>query len=409
MKLCLRTIPALLFLLACGSGDVTPAPPPPSGNVPPPPPAASIAAPPAANPPGAQPPPPPPPVTPPTLKVSWLGVQGFLLESADEAVLTAPLYTRPSMFDASTGVPVQSDAALVEASLPTARLTNVRTIIAGHAHYDHLLDVPNIMIRAPQATLFSNTSSQRILDAYSPDRAPTCSGPPQPTTIARSRVVALDDPAASAVDYNNCPSMKPAGAPLDGKWVKVPGAHVRVFAACSEHPDQIAPGIHYAPGSVDQEQCTPPERMDAWREGPTLAFLIDILDPKTDTPVWRIYYQDAPTNAPIGQIPASVLADRRVDLALLNIGSYDKVTGDPENAIAALDPRYALGGHWEDFFQAASSSPAPLPFLDVPAWGTRAQAVMPTSGEKQPLIHNGAPSGVRAIIPQPEDTFTISQ
>jgi len=344
-----------------------------------------------------------------TLKVSWLGVQGFLLESGDDAVLTAPLYTRPSVFEASTGVPVHSDDALVEASLPTSRLANVRTIISGHAHYDHLLGVPNDMARAPQAMLFSNSSSQHLLDAYAPDRAPACSSsPPQPTTIARSRIVAMDDPAHSVVDYTNCPTMKPAGAPTAGQWVRVPGAHVRLFAACSEHPDQIAPGIHFAPGDVDDEQCTPPTNMTTWKEGPTLAFLVDILDPKTDAPIFRIYYQDAPTNAPVGQIPAAVLADKRVDLALLNVGSYDKVTGDPENAIAGLDPRYAIGGHWEDFFQPASSNPAPIPFLDVAAWGTRAQAVMPNASEPKPLVRNGAPANVRALVPAPEDVFEIS-
>src|SRR3954469_23141300 len=148
MKLSLRTASALVFVVACGSGAPSPTPTTAGTN---PPPARTATTPPPA--PFDPPAPPPPPVQPPpsTLKVSWLGVQGFLLESGDDAVLTAPLYTRPSVFEASTGVPVNSDDALVEASLPTARLANVRTIVSGHAHYDHLLDVPNVMARAPQA------------------------------------------------------------------------------------------------------------------------------------------------------------------------------------------------------------------------------------------------------------------
>src|SRR5207244_4128650 len=100
------------------------------------------------------------------------------------------------------------------------------------------------------------------LDAYAPDRPATCSSTaPQTFTIDRARVVALDDPAASVVDYTNCPDKRPAGAPLAGSWVRVPGSHVRVYAVCSEHPDQIGP-IHFAPGDVDTDQCTPPTRAD---------------------------------------------------------------------------------------------------------------------------------------------------
>ncbi|HEY8073038.1 MAG TPA: hypothetical protein VIF62_02985, partial [Labilithrix sp.] len=379
----------LLLLCACGSatpqpsaGDPAPVPTtaPPTQATPP------------ATPPAATPPPPaPPPVTPPTLKVSWLGVQGFLLELGDQAVLTAPLFTRPDMISVSTGVPVESDQALVEASLPTARLANVRTIVSGHAHYDHLLDVPNVMSRQPLATLYSNTSAKNLLDAFAPDRAPTCSGDPAPSiAIDRARVVAMDDPAASVVDWTNCPSMKPAGASYDGKWVTVPGASVRVYAVCSMHPDQIAPGIHFAPGDVDTAQCEPPDRADAWKEGPTLAFLVDFLDAKSGAPSFRVYYQDAPTEGPIGYVPPSVLADHRIDLALLNIGSYDRVDNQPTDSIAALVPRYALGGHWEDFFQPMSANPAPIPFLDTAKWTSLATTAMPVAAEPKAMLQNGA-------------------
>jgi hypothetical protein len=339
--------------------------------------------------------------------VRFLGVGGFLLEVGDQAVLTAPLYTRPDMVTVSTGLPVTSDATLVEASLPTPMIANVRTILSGHAHYDHLLDVPSVMARLPQATLYSNTSSSHLLDAYAPDRAPVCSSTPAPvTSIARSRVVALDDPASSVVDYTNCPDKRPEGAPLAGKWVNVPGTHVRIYAVCSEHPDQIGP-VHFAPGDVDAEQCTPPTRLDEWKEGPTLAYLIDFLDPGTGAPLYRFYYQDAPTNLPIGHVPPAILADKRVDLALLCVGSSDHVADAPQATIGALAPRYTLGGHWEDFFRPATDPLQPILFLDVASWTVRAQAAMPEADEPKKMLHNGAPEPARAVLPNPGDTFEI--
>jgi len=397
---------AIVTMVACATSEPASTTVPTPNASPPP----VVAMPPATPPCGAACEPAPPPSATPVLplRVRFLGVAGFLLEVGDEAVLTAPLYTRPDMVTASTGLPVTSDAALVEASLPTPMIANVRTILSGHAHYDHLLDVPSVMARLPQSTLYSNTSAQRLLDAYAPDRAPVCSSTPASATpIARSRVIALDDPTASVVDYTNCPDKRPDGAPLAGSWVKVPGAHVRIFAVCSEHPDQIAPGVHFAPGQVDSEQCTPPTRVDAWKEGPTLAYLVDFLDPVTDAPIYRFYYEDAPTNAPIGHVPVAVLADKRVDLALLCVGSSDRVEDAPHSTIAGLSPRYALGGHWEDFFRPATDPLQPILFLDVAGWTTRAQVAMPGSDEPKKMLHNGATEPARAVLPNPGDTFEI--
>jgi hypothetical protein len=353
----------------------------------------------------------PPPIDAPAgaLHVKFLGVGGFLLERGDQAVLTAPLFTRPSMVVASTGLPVTSDAALVAARLPSPAMANVRAIISGHAHYDHLLDVPAIMQLAPKATLYSNRSARNLLAAFAPDRGPSCAGKPaQPKLIARSRVVAVDDPSASTVDYTNCPDLKPAGAPLQGRWVQAPGSHVRVLAVCSDHPDQIGP-IHYGAGDVEDEQCTPPKSMNEWKEGRTVAFLIDFLDAKDEAPLFRVFYQDAPAETPFGHVPAAFLADKRVDLALMCVGTYDKVDGgSPEKALKALNPRYALGGHWEDFFGSLDAAPKPITLLDVPGWATKAQAAMPGWGEARWLAQNGKPIVDRAVLPQPGDTFDVS-
>jgi L-ascorbate metabolism protein UlaG (beta-lactamase superfamily) len=327
--------------------------------------------------------------TPDPLEVRFLGVAGFLLRSGDQAVLTAPLYTRPSITDVTVGA-IASDAALVQASLPAGALDSLRAIVSGHAHYDHLLDTPALLQAAPGATLYSNTAGQHILAALAPDRAPSCPpSPPASPSLPRTRVVALDDPAASVVDYRPCPADRPAGAPLAGAWTRVPGSRVRLYAICSAHPDQLGP-YHFGLGTVDADQCALPTVADNWREGRTLALLIDFLD-ACDRPVYRIYYQDAPTTLPVGLPPADVLADKRIDLALLCVGNYDKVVDAPAATLAALAPRFALGGHWEDFFRPASDPTQPLPLTDVAAWTARAQAVLPST-----------------LLPQPGDQFAIA-
>lgn len=400
-----------LLVIACGSSGDT-APPPAANDEP------SSDAPSSSTDPGSSGAPAPsssstgdtPAPAPPGLKVKFLGVGGFMMEYGGDAVLSAPLFTRPSMFEVTAGF-VDSDPLGVDAHLPASSLTNLRAVISGHAHYDHLLDVPTVLDRAKTATLYGNVSARNLLASYAPDRAAKCTGTKKaPYDIARSRIIALDDPANSVVDYRSCPQLKPEGAPLEGKWVPVPGSNVRLLAMCSTHPDQVGP-YHYAEGHVEEEQCNPPQRMDAWKEGNTLSFLVDWLDPQTNEPVYRVYYQDAPTDLPTGLPPDVVLTGKRVDLALLCVGSSDSTTNAPGPTISALNPRYVIGGHWEDFFKPADEKPpSPITFLDVPAWSKRGRdAVALAAPEPKELVRNGTATTTRALIADPMDAFEIAK
>jgi len=340
------------------------------------------------------------------LHIRFLGVGGFMLESAGDRILTVPLYTRPGLLEVAAGS-VASDAELVVNLLPDAELRDVRAILGGHAHYDHLLDLPAVLARAPRASFYGNRAARNILAAYAPDRSSRCAGTaPARPMLARSRVVALDDPALSFVDYTYCPSLRPRGAPLYGTWLQVPGAHARVMAFCSEHPRQLGP-IHYAAGTVAEEQCAPPRAAVDWREGTTLAYLIDFTDPASAAPLYRVYYQDAPTNAPLGHVPPAILAEKRIDAALLCVGAYGEVNEAPTATLEALQPRYAIGGHWENFFRAATDAPQPIPLLDVSTWIQRARAALPTGPADHALVENGAVAGGRVFVPRPGDQFEI--
>jgi len=336
------------------------------------------------------------------LEVQALGVQGFLLRYGGEAVLSSPLFTRQSTFEVGANIPLEADTQAIESGLAGQPLGELRAIISGHPHYDHFIDVPHIMTLAPGARTYTNLSGRHMLAALAPDR-PGCQGTPSPV-IARDRVIALDDSFASHVDYTNCPDQRPAGAPLEGSWITVPGTRIRMMAFCSMHPDQIGP-IHFGEGSVDTDQCELPEAASGWLEGKTLAFLVDFLDAAGE-PAFRVFYQDAPTDAPLGQVPAALIAAHPVDLALLCVGSNDAVENEPTAILENIRPRFALGGHWEDFFDDASAQPEPLPFLDVDEYVRRAEAALPGPPDR-PLVENGVDRPVRHVLVQPGTRFTI--
>jgi hypothetical protein len=339
------------------------------------------------------------------LEVQFLGVQGFALRHGDDVVLTAPLFTRQSTVEVGLNFPMTSDTAAIDAGMAGVPLDKIRAIVSGHAHFDHLLDVPHVLALAPNAIAYSNLTGRHIFAALAPDRPATCTTAAASPTLPRERLIATDDPIASSVDYTNCPDQRPEGAPVEGSWIAVPGSHVRLMPFCSMHPAQVGP-FHFGLGSIDTDQCDLPAPASGWLEGQTLAFIIDFLD-DAGHPTFRVFYQDAPTNAPIGFVTPAVLAEKPVDLALLCTGSYDAVTDEPTDTIGNLAPRVALSGHWEDFFQASSLPPQPLPFLDVTTYDQRAAAAMPGPPDA-PFTVDGAVMASRHVRVMPNMHVTIA-
>jgi L-ascorbate metabolism protein UlaG (beta-lactamase superfamily) len=345
--------------------------------------------------------PPPPPALP--LEVHALGVQGYVLRRGDDVVMTAPMYTRQSTFEVTVNASLHPDDAAVDAGLATEPLDKLSAIISGHAHYDHFIDVAHILTLAPNATSYVNLTGRHVLAALAPDRAASCTST-QPLVLPRQRVVAMDDPLASHVDYTNCPGQAPPGAPLQGTWLAVPGSHVRLMAFCSMHPAQVGP-FHFGQGAIDTDQCDLPAAASGWLEGQTLAFLIDFLD-EAGHVAMRVYYQDAPTNPPLGHVPAAILAEAPVDVAILCVGNYDAVANQPGDVVANLQPRFALSGHWEDFFQPLTAPLQPIPLLNLDAYKAKAAAALPGSPDA-PLLVDGAPMDTRQLVTIPANRLVI--
>ena len=335
------------------------------------------------------------------LAIHGLGVQGFWIQWGHEAVLTAPLYTRQPGFDVTVNAPITRDDAAIDTGLTGEPLGELVAVVSGHAHYDHFLDVPHILDIAPNARAYTNLTGRHLLAALSPDRTGCTSAAATPV-IDRTRVIAMDDALASHVDYTNCPDQRPDGAPMEGTWLEV-SPHVRLKAFCSMHPAQVGP-YHFGAGAIDQDQCDLPAAASGWLEGQTLAFVVDFLDDQ-GAPAYRVFYQDAPTNAPIGHVPAPVLAEKGVDVAILCVGSSDAVTDQPASIIENLQPRFVLSGHWEDFFQPVGST-APIPLLDVTGYVQRAQAALPGTGDG--LMVDGQPATGRHVLVQPDSRFVVA-
>ncbi|WP_139353131.1 MULTISPECIES: hypothetical protein [Pseudomonas] len=86
-------------------------------------------------------------------KITYLGVGGWLLNWHGNGLLLAPSFSNPNV-----PIFVRANEQRIADYLPDVK--NVKVLLIGHAHYDHLLDVPVIMQRyAPDAIAYGNRTA----------------------------------------------------------------------------------------------------------------------------------------------------------------------------------------------------------------------------------------------------------
>jgi L-ascorbate metabolism protein UlaG (beta-lactamase superfamily) len=252
------------------------------------------------------------------LVLTYLGTGGWIMESGEDMVLTAPLFSNPSFL--RTGLaPIRVDTAEVERQMAQYDVRAARAILVGHAHYDHLMDVPLVATRhAPDARIVANRTTANTLGTWSG---------------VGDRVDVVNDIVGDAE------------AP--GSWLSY-GPRVRVMALRSRHAPHFD-GYTLYQGTVDRPMSTPPQNATEWLDGETVAFLIDFLDERGEI-AHRVYYQDAVVAPPWGYAPDPLIAEHPVDVAIFVPATFDQVDWHPEAFVENLQPRRVLLGHWEDFF-----------------------------------------------------------
>ncbi len=261
------------------------------------------------------------------------------MEHGEELVLAAPLFTNPGLL--ATGlVGIGSDTAAVTRHMAgyDERYDVARSsaILVGHAHYDHLMDVPHVARRfAPSADIIGSRTVHNLLGSWSG---------------VGDRVRVVNDSAGDARTA--------------GSWLRV-GPRTRIMALRSSHAPHFE-GYTLYPGSRERSATEEPASATEWVAGETFAYLVDFMSADhPDSVAFRIYYQDAVAPPPFGFAPEAVVADRPVDVAILVPATFDQVDWHPEAFLENLRPRWVVLGHWEDFFVPLEAPTRSLRLADL--------------------------------------------
>jgi L-ascorbate metabolism protein UlaG (beta-lactamase superfamily) len=275
-------------------------------------------------------------VAPPGLEAVrfvYLGVGGWIIERGDDQVLAAPLFSNPSLV--RTGLlSVRSDTAIVDRHMAPHDVSEAKAILVGHAHYDHLMDVPRVARRhAPGAKILGSAVVRYTLGTWSG---------------VADRVLEIDGLAGDEARV--------------GEWI-VLGDGLRVMALRSHHAPHFE-GYTLYKGSLDRPLTEEPRWASEWLDGPTYAFLVDFLG-EGGSVEFRVYYQDAVSAPPRGFAPAALMAERPVDVAIFVPATFDQVDWHPEAFVENLGPRWVLLGHWENFFRPPEARTKSVVLSDI--------------------------------------------
>ena len=315
------------------------------------------------------------------IAITYLGTAGLLIEHRGHVLLTAPFFSmpsfgqvRPRLIKLLRSTPrIAPDTNAIQRLLPKDA-DRATTILVGHGHYDHLMDVPYIAThRAVAASIYGGPSVRHMLMGDSALRSD-----------GGRRVVAIPASAAGTGER-------------EGSWYYSADSAYRFMALIADHAPTYRAWKRvytFTRGTVESDLDSLPHTAAEWKLGEPYAYMIDVLS-DTRVPVFRIYFQDAPSEPPLGFPSPSLLGERPVDLAVLCAATSSNVSNTPDSLLTVLRPLHVLVGHWEDFFRSQT-----LPIQLSP--GTDLEAFLKS-------LKRSLPPSTDWVIPLPQTTFRFRE
>lgn len=239
------------------------------------------------------------------LEVTYLGTAGFVLKADDHTIVLDPYVSRPGAMALLS--PLQPDTALIQETLPEAD-----DVLVGHAHYDHILDAPDLC----------KQTGARLIGS--------------PSTINVGRAAGLPEEQLVATEGREDIA--------SGNWTirGLPSLHGKVF------------GRIPFPGDIESPPAWPP-RMSELKHGLVLNWVVD-------TGSLKVVHIDS------ADFINAELEGQQADIVCLCAIGRRYRPNYVKDVVRLLKPRWIIPCHWDTMMTPYHAEPDLIPTVDLPGF-----------------------------------------
>jgi hypothetical protein len=251
--------------------------------------------------------------------VQWLGVSSWIVSRGSDVVVVDPFFSRPAFLSVIFSLTFRGlaghfdyDVERINAVLPDLP-ENTKLVLLGHAHYDHLMDVPYYIQRrsGQNVTYVGSKTARNILLGFKPDQLYFL---------------------------------------IAEEGTQTQKGRVRITAFPSDHAPHFL-GHRFMSGEVNEPMVSAPTNASEYVEGQTLVYFIDFLDDQNRV-LWRVLVNGAASSPDgakaLGQ-QQSFLQEHPTNVAILCVPGWDKVDDYPHSILRLVNPDNVVLSHYDDF------------------------------------------------------------
>lgn len=256
--------------------------------------------------------------------IRFFGTMCFYLEYKGKAILTDPFLSNPNPIKLLYNPGVNQKYLNL---FSTDELSKINTILVGHAHYDHCLELPLFIKKSTPVNILGNQSLANLFQKKYPNNN---------YIIGENYVENI-------------------------KWFYNQDSSFRVYFIPSKHGPHF--GKTVLMNGENSPQNNPPTNLLKWQCGKSMSYIIDFMD--KDTVAKRIVFNGGKIDFPITSEDTLIVNERKADLIIL-VGWNKKDIYSKFEMFNLFEPTTMIIGHWNNFFNTKNGCHEYIRKSDLP-------------------------------------------
>lgn len=247
-------------------------------------------------------------------EVRYYGTGCLTVQRGESAILTDPYVSNLPAVQVSLGK-VKTDKKYVDLYINPGTFRKVKMVVAGHSHYNHLLDIPYLSKYLPETTpVLLNHSGKHILSYYQ----------------LNQQMVVMNDIAGTDSQL--------------GYWYYSADSTVRTMAFRSKHQPKMA-GLSNQNRVYNSDLSGEPILVSDWQAGNVYSYVVDFLE--EDTIGYRMLFMSSGAVDPHGMFPRKLVDEHPINDMFISASAKLEFDDYPGPIIDLCSPERVFLIHWE--------------------------------------------------------------